>query len=175
MLNLRPVQPADFPEIAALTNLYIRETAIHFSNAETNAGMIESHWRESRHRYPFLVAEEGGRFLGYAKAGRWRERDAYAWTAETGIYVVSDVQGHGVGRQLYAALVESCVSAGFHLLVAGITLPNEASVRLHKATGFRAVGVFPECGFKLGQWHDVLFMARSLTVGGPPQPLDHGF
>jgi phosphinothricin acetyltransferase len=76
--------------------------------------------------------------------------------------VALDAQGRGVGRALYEALFERLRAGGFHVVVAGITLPNEASVRLHEAVGFRAVGVFPEVGHKFGRWHSVGFWQRTL-------------
>lgn len=174
---IRPVQPADFPAIADLTNAFIVGTAVHFGEEPVTAEEMRLAWEESRGRYPFLVAEEppptpagrgGGRFLGYAKAGPWRTRSAYRYCAETGIYMVPEARGRGLGAHLYRALIQACRDAGFHTLVAGATLPNPASEALHRAVGFTPAGSFREVGWKLGAWHDVIFWELPLSPGVPP-------
>lgn len=154
---IRPVQHADFDAIAALTNHFIAHTAIHFSYEPVTAAELRSAWEKSRATHPYVVAETGGALVGYAKAGVWRERAAYQWSAEAGVYVDPAAQRRGVGRALYEALIENCRSRGFHSLIGGITLPNEASVRLHEACGFTHVGTVRQAGWKLGAWHDVGF------------------
>ena len=46
----------------------------------------------------------------------------------------------GAGRALYDALLDRLSARGFHTAVAGVALPNDASVGLHRALGFEAVG-----------------------------------
>ena len=111
-------------------------------------------WLEGREKHPWLAAELDGEFAGYAKAGVWRARDAYAKTAEVTVYVDERFHRRGVGRSLYAELFARLESLGFHTAVAGITLPNEGSVRLHEAMGFAYVGTFREVGRKFDAWHD---------------------
>lgn len=164
---IRPAIESDFHAIAALTNRYISGTATHFGYAPVTADELRDSWSAVRDRYPFLVAEHAdspvsSSFAGYAKAYRWRERDAYAWTAEVGIYIEPALHGKGVGKSLYAALIERCRQCGFHTLVAGITLPNEVSVKLHESCGFRPVGTFREVGWKLEAWHCVGFYQLAL-------------
>jgi L-amino acid N-acyltransferase YncA len=155
--ELRTVVDADWPAIADLTNHYIAHTAIHFGMDPVTPQELRELWWPKRDVYPFLVAAEGSRFLGYAKAGVWRERAAYKWTAEVGIYVARDMQRIGLGTQLYRALITACRERGLHSLIGGITLPNESSVRLHERVGFVKVAHFAQAGFKFGAWHDVGF------------------
>ncbi|GJQ29754.1 MAG: phosphinothricin N-acetyltransferase [Phycisphaerae bacterium] len=159
---IRPAMVADFDAIAALTNHFIEHTAIHFGLAPVTADELRASWEKGRARFPYLVAEAEGRFAGYAKAGPWRERAAYDHTAEVGIYIALGMQGRGVGKALYAALFEACKAAGFHTLVAGLTVPNEASRRLHEAMGFTYVGTFREVGRKFDAWHDTAWYQRVL-------------
>jgi phosphinothricin acetyltransferase len=159
---VREFTAADVAPANALTNHFIEHTTIHFGAQPVTDDDFAALWQRGSARFPWLAAERAGRFAGYCKAGTWRERDAYARTVETGIYVALDAQGRGVGRALYEALFERLRAGGFHVVVAGITLPNEASVRLHEAVGFRAVGVFPEVGHKFGRWHSVGFWQRTL-------------
>jgi len=167
-MRIRPIHAGDFDAIAALTNHYIRETAIHFGDVPVTAEALCREWETARERFPALVATaaqdpsstcgaEEERFLGYAKAGPWRTRAAYSMTAEVGIYVDPSSHGRGVGTALYAALIDACRERGFHALIGGITMPNDASVRLHERLGFVRIGVFPEVGRKFDRWHDVGF------------------
>jgi L-amino acid N-acyltransferase YncA len=141
----------------ALVNEVIAESAIHFSYSPASDEEFRRSWLAGRAAFPWLAAEVDGRFAGYCKAGPWRERDAYRFTVETGIYIVRAFRGRGVGKALYAALFDRLRAAGVHAVIAGVTLPNDASVRLHESVGFRYVGTFAEVGWKFDQWHDVGF------------------
>jgi phosphinothricin acetyltransferase len=103
----------------------------------------------------WLVSERDGRIAGYAYAGTHRTRAAYDRTAEVSAYVDRGVQRSGVGRELYTELFARLKAGGYRLLVAGITLPNEASVGIHEALGFYPVGIFKNIGFKSDRWWDV--------------------
>jgi L-amino acid N-acyltransferase YncA len=108
-----------------------------------------------RKSHVWLVAERDGQVLGYAYGAPHRERAAYNWTVEVSAYVDQSAYRTGLGRRLYTELFERLRSMGFRLLVAGITLPNEASVAIHEAMGFEPVGVYRNIGFKNGEWWDV--------------------
>lgn len=156
-MNIRETNEHDFEAIAALTNTFIRDTAVHFSYELVTAAELAHQWREGRERYPWLTAETGGRFAGFAKAGVWRARTAYSWTTETSIYMEPHARGNGRGKRLYAALLDELRKRGFHSAIGGATLPNDASVRLHESLGFTYMGAAREAGHKLGKWHDVGF------------------
>ena len=122
--------------------------------------------------HAWLVAEEDGRLLGYAYAGPYRSRPAYRWTAEVSVYVAQGEGGRGIGRALYAALLERLTRRGYRTAVAAMTLPNPASAALHASAGFLPAGVLGSVGWKHGRWHDVALLRRSLGAGagddGPP-------
>lgn len=162
-VTVRGVRAADFDAIAALTSHFILHTPIHFGTTPDEPAALRAAWEAQGGRYPYLVAEVAGVFAGFAKAGRWRDRAAYDRTAEVGIYVVPAMHGRGVGTRLYEALVEACRAAGFHTLVGGVVVPNDASERLHARAGFVRVGVFREVGFKMGAWRDVAWYQRMLA------------
>lgn len=105
--------------------------------------------------YPWLVSERQGRVVGYAYGSQHRVRAAYNPTVEVSAYVAMDGKRSGVGRELYLALFDELRAQGRRLLVAGITLPNDASVGFHQALGFSRVGVFRNIGFKFDKWWDV--------------------
>lgn len=105
--------------------------------------------------YPWLVAVDGGDVAGYAYADRFATRPAYRWSVATTVYVGEAFRRQGVGRSLYACLLEALRCLGYRQALAGITLPNPASVALHEAAGFRPAGLYRRVGWKLGAWHDV--------------------
>jgi L-amino acid N-acyltransferase YncA len=108
-----------------------------------------------RKAHIWLVAERDGRIVGYAYGGPHRDRAAYDRTVEVSAYIDQAAHRTGLGRLLYTELFDRLKQAGYRLLVAGITLPNEASVGIHEALGFERVGVYKNIGFKNGQWWDV--------------------
>ena len=120
-----------------------------------------------RAAHEWLVAERDGRVVGYAYGGTHRTRAAYNRTVEVSAYVDRSTHRSGIGRELYTALFERLRERGFRLLVAGITLPNDASVGIHEALGFEPVGVYRSIGFKNGEWWDVGWW--QLDLGSPPQ------
>ncbi|OOG64914.1 GNAT family N-acetyltransferase [Rhodanobacter sp. B04] len=120
--------------------------------------------------YPWLVWEEDGDVLAYAYAGRFRERAAYDWIAETSIYVRADAHRRGIARRLYGTLLDVMQLQGITQAVGVITLPGTVSVAMHEAMGFSAVGVWRQCGYKLGQWWDVGVWQKELQAPSNPPP-----
>ena len=114
--------------------------------------------------YPWLVWEEAGDVLAYAYAGRFRERAAYGWIAETSIYVHADAHRRGIARRLYGSLLDVMRLQGINQAVGVITLPGTVSVAMHEAMGFSAAGVWRQCGYKLGQWWDVGVWQKELQA-----------
>jgi L-amino acid N-acyltransferase YncA len=108
-----------------------------------------------RDAHEWLVSERDGVVVGYAYGGVHRTRAAYNRTVEVSAYVDGSAQRAGVGRELYEELFRRLKERGFRLLVAGVTMPNEASIGLHESLGFERVGVFHDIGFKSGRWWDV--------------------
>ena len=157
MFEARDVGPA-----CRLTNHFIEHTAVHFGLSPHSDAEFAAMCEEGRIKYPWLAAEVEGRFAGFAKAGMWRAREAYALTAEVTVYVESAFHRRGVGRALYADLLARLREAGYRTAVGGITLPNDASERLHESMGFRHVGTFREVGHKFDRWHDTSWWQRML-------------
>jgi L-amino acid N-acyltransferase YncA len=117
---------------------------------------------------PWLVAESGG-ILGYAYASPHRARAAYRWSVDVSAYVATRARRSGVGRLLYDALLRTLALQGYCNAFAGITLPNEASEKFHRACGFEPLGTYRRVGFKFGAWHDTIWMQRRLrSDAGPP-------
>ncbi|MCA8976374.1 MAG: N-acetyltransferase [Planctomycetes bacterium] len=155
--RIRLAVATDFEAIAAITNHYIRTTAIHFGYDDVSAAELRAQWQGKIGLYPWLVTDLDGEVAGYAKAGPYRERSAYLYITETGIYLAPHHCGRGLGRPLYRRLLEVLRAQGFHSAIGGIALPNELSVRLHEELGFAACGIVREAGRKFDRWHDVGF------------------
>jgi phosphinothricin acetyltransferase len=159
---IRPVRETDFDAIAAITNHYILTTTIHFGYEALPVAHYRAMWKPDG-RFPWFAVEEAGEVVGYAKAGTWRDRAAYDWTTEVGLYIRHDVRGRGLGRALYTTLLDELARREFHSAIAGITLPNEPSIKLHLALGFVSVGIVRDAGFKHDAWCDVEFFQKLLT------------
>jgi L-amino acid N-acyltransferase YncA len=147
---------------------YVRKTAASFEEHPPAAQEIR---RRIEQAYVWLVAEHEGRVMGYAYGGRFAQRAAYRWSAETTVYVSASHHRAGVGRALYTELLERLRALGLWTLCAGVTQPNAASDALHRAMGFVEVGTYRRIGFKLGAWWDVSWWQLDLRPGeqGPPR------
>ncbi len=165
--KIRAATEADAQSVLAIYAPIVRDTAISFEESPPTVDEIIQRMRSILPTYPYLVFEEDGQVLGYANGHVHRGRPAYRWSVETTIYVREDARGQGVGRSLYARLLDVLTRQGFHTAYAGIAMPNPGSVAVHQAVGFRPLGVFPEVGFKQGRWHDVSWWYRPLNVGVP--------
>jgi phosphinothricin acetyltransferase len=133
----------------------VAETAISFETEAPSVEEMERRIADTLVQLPWLVLEEPEGVQGYAYAAPYRKRAAYQWSVEVSVYVAEEARGKGVGRRLYAALFDLLRRQGYVNAYAGIALPNDASVGLHEAMGFRPVGVYRNVGFKLGRWLDV--------------------
>ena len=125
-------------------------------------------------KHPCLVAEAGGRIVGFAYAHELRERVAFQWNAELSVYLAPAAQGRGAGRRLYAALIELLRLMGVKAVYGVVTSPNAASERLHRTFGFALMGVQPHAGFTCGAWHGVTWYVREIApfedAPAPPAP-----
>ncbi len=166
MTDVRLATPADLPAILAISNWAASNTAANFAIEPETSDVWRADYDETREMFPWLVAaDDVGAIVGFAKAGPWKGRCAYEWTAETTVYVLPERHGTGVGTALYMRLVETLRAQGYRTLIGGITQPNAASVRLHEALGFRKVGLFEAVGWKFERWHDVGYWQLNLTTG----------
>jgi len=170
-MRLRAATPDDAAAIADIYARFVRETAVSFETEPPDEAAIRGRIEAGGDLYPWLVAEEEeeeGVLLGYAYAARFRDRPAYRFVVETSVYLRAGAEGRGLGRQLYEPLLAMLEAAGFTQAIAAITLPNDASVRLHERLGFERAGTYRQVGWKLGAWHDVGLWQRPLAPAGTP-------
>jgi L-amino acid N-acyltransferase YncA len=161
-MHIRFATEADAPAVRAIYAPTVESTAISFELEVPSAAEMAARIVDRQPTYPWLVAEEAGSVRGYAYAGRFAARAAYDWSVETSVYVGEAAQRRGIGKALYTALFEVLSLQGYRRAMAGISLPNPASVALHEKLGFSLVGVYGAVGWKLGAWHDVGWWQRGL-------------
>jgi phosphinothricin acetyltransferase len=156
----------DLPALTALYNHYVVHSAITFDvvplQPEQRRPWFDDHGAGGRHR--LLVAEEHGQVVGYASTSRWRPKAAYETTVESSVYVRHDAVGRGIGRQLYGALFDAMDGEDVHTIVAGVALPNAASVALHERFGFVEIGVFRQVGRKFDRFWDVAWFQKPMRT-----------
>ncbi len=170
--TVRSATPADADACAAIYAPYVVETAITFELDPPAPARMAERIAASSASHAWVVAEQGARVVGYAYGAPFHPRAAYRWSCEVSVYVESGRRRTGAGRALYEALLARLAQRGFRMAVAGMTLPNEASIALHSAMGFEPVGVYRRIGYKLGAWHDVAWVQRPLGDGSgtPAEP-----
>ena len=167
---IRLAQQADAAVIASIYRPYVEDSRISFeTEAPDDAEIVR---RMGNVIHPWLVAEEDGRVIGYASTSPMRNRSAYRWSVETGIYLTPEIQGRGIGRKLLEAHLDLLERQGFVTIIAGIALPNDASAALHEKLGFTLSGIERGVGFKHGQWVDVGRWQKDLAprVATPVEP-----
>jgi L-amino acid N-acyltransferase YncA len=151
----------DAPEIAAIYAPIVERTPISFELEPPGEAEIARRIVTTLAQFPWLVAEAGG-IIGYAYAGSHRARAAYRWSVDVSVYVAANARRTGAGRRLYQALFAILDAHGYFNAFAGVTLPNDASIGLHRALGFAPVGVYSNVGYKFGAWHDTAWLQRAL-------------
>lgn len=170
--KIRQATQRDAAELLAIYAPYVLETSVSFESrpptVEEFAGRIE----RIGSFYPYLVWDEPDGIKGYAYASRYGERAAYDWGAQLSVYTAPALHGTGVAAALYTAVLRLLREQGVWRAYAHISCPNTASRRFHEKLGFQAYGQFPNAGYKLGEWHDVLHMELALREGmSQPAPV----
>lgn len=168
---LRAAVAADAAAIAAIYASYIADT-VSFETEAPDVAAMAGRIAAGAPFHPWIVAAEAGTVLGYAYAGAFSPRDAYRWMPETTIYLARESVGQGLGRRLYGALLATLAAQGFTQAIGRIALPNDPSLALHRALGFREVGLLRRAGWKAGRWIDVAIWQRALSAvdGAPGEP-----
>jgi len=177
-LTIRLATEDDAQEILSIYAPYVRETAITFEYEVPALEEFRGRIRETLLRYPYLVALEDGRIVGYAYASAFKKRAAYDWAVEMSIYLRMECRGKGIGKTLYTALEETLRRQHVQNLNAGIASigvqdehVDDASERFHERMGYRKTAHFTKCGYKFGTWYDVIWMEKMLGDHPcPPEP-----
>ena len=163
-MEIRSANIEDAEGINEIGNHYILHSPANFKMDALSLREREE-WMQAfskTGRYRLIVGVENDKILGYACSGSFHERCAYQTSVATAIYLHPDVRRKGLGTRLYTELFKRLEGEDIHRVFAGITLPNEGSVAIHKKFGFTEVGIFTEAGYKYGKYWDVLWLERPL-------------
>lgn len=154
-MEIRKVESSDAEQIAEIYNYYVLNSPATFEIEAVSVGEMEKRIEEISTKYPYFVLLEDEKILGYTYASQYKTRAAYRNSVEISVYVKNGIHQKGIGTKLYTRLFEKLGKSDFHAVIAGISLPNEVSIRLHENFGMKKVAHFEEVGFKLGRWIDV--------------------
>ena len=174
---VRPATPADAEAAAAIYAPYVAETAVSFESAPPDAAEMARRIKATlASGFPWVVAERSGVVVGYAYAGPFRKREAYAPSAELSVYVAESAHGRGIGRALVEAVEDACRARGNANLLACVAAAPEpgdpfltdASLRFHERLGFAPCARFHACASKFGRWYDIVYLEKRLD--GHPFP-----
>ena len=177
-LIVRPSRDDDIAAIAAIYGHHVLHGVASFEEVPPSVEEMARRRADIVARgFPYLVAERGGKLVGYCYAGPYRARVGYRFSVEDSIYIDANEVGRGVGRALLAAVIDDVAAQGYRQMIAVIGGSETiASIRLHAALGFTQIGVFPAIGFKFGRWVDSVYMQRALGPGETtlPREITHG-
>ena len=164
---LRSAKISDAEALLAIYEPYITDTAVTFEYDVPTVEEFRQRIVDVQQHYPWLVAKEDGRIVGYAYANTFKARAAYQWSVETSIYVDVNLKHRGVGQRLHEALETTLKAQGILNMNACISyiekedeyLTHE-SVRFHERMGYQRVAHFHLCGRKFDRWYDMIWMEK---------------
>ena len=168
-MSVRVATTADLSAMLEIYRPFVEKTFVSFEYEVPSLADFSRRFSEHTAQFPWLVWEESGQVLGYAYAGAPWERAAYRWCAESSIYLAPEARGRGVGRALYETLEFILKQQGYRILYAVIVAENQDSIRFHEAMGFTHCALFPNCGYKLGNWYGVAWLVKQLLPLESPQ------
>jgi L-amino acid N-acyltransferase YncA len=171
---IRSASTADETDASACAEIYapyVIDTAISFEVEPPTATQMLERIRDAQAHHAWLVAEVDDVIVGYAYGHSFAPRAAYRFSCESSIYVAGDRRRTGLGSALYIALLDHLADRGYRTVLAGVTMPNAASDRLHRSLGFTEAALYRRVGYKQSAWHDVAWYQRDLGQGDDP-PLD---
>jgi L-amino acid N-acyltransferase YncA len=170
-MHVRHATIVDADAVTAIFNHAIEHTDASLWYDPRPIEELRSEIDEASDAYPWLVAEDAqGTVVGWAMVKPWNKRDGYRDTVETTIYLAEGARGRGVGRMLYDELFRLIREQGYRHVIAGVSLPNPASVRLHESMGMTRVALFPGIGRKFDRVVDVGYWQGTLDRT-PASPL----
>jgi L-amino acid N-acyltransferase YncA len=165
---IRDAAQGDEVACASIYAPYVLDTTVSFELEPPTPEQMAERIAAAQDRHAWLVLEDAGRVVGYAYANRFSARAAYRWACEVSIYLDRHRHRAGGGRRLYEALLARLAERGYRRAMAGMSLPNEASLEFHRALGFEPVGTYRRVGWKHGAWHDVAWVQRTIVDGDDP-------
>lgn len=154
-IKLRLARPDDAPRLCEIYNYYVESATVTLECEPLGIDEFALRIRETLGEFPYIVCEYNDRVAGYAYAHKFKTRYGYRFCAELSVYCDREYRGRGIGKRLYAALIELLTLQGYTNLYGVVTSPNPSSEALHRAFGFAEVGREHLAGHKFGRWFDV--------------------
>ncbi|MCL2112844.1 MAG: N-acetyltransferase family protein [Streptococcaceae bacterium] len=170
-MKFRLATTADATELLKIYKPYVEKTAITFEYEVPTVEDFAQRIEKTASIFPYLLATENDKIVGYAYAGRYRERAAYDWVVELSIYLDENERHHGTGTILYEKLLTALSLLNYQRAYACITYPNPASIAFHEKFGFETIGIFQKSGYKFGEWYGIQWMDLSLQKDEQVQPI----
>ena len=179
-ITLRTATPEDAAALLDIYGYYVESTAVSFEYEVPGEAEFRGRIEQTLLEYPYIVAERAGEIVGYAYAGPFSGRMAYARSASATIYVAHTLRRHGVGRQLYRGLEGILRAQNILNMNACIGYPEREddpyltrdSARFHARMGFKKAGEFHRCGYKFGRWYNIIWMEKLIGPhGARPAPV----
>ena len=168
-IKIRIVKKSDAEELLSIYAPYVENTAITFECDVPSVHEFENRIERTLESYPYIAAECGGEIIGYACASSFKDRAAYDWAVETTVYVRKDRRKAGVGKLLYCTLEKLLAMQNILNLNACIAYIDEedehltnGSMHFHERLGYTLVGKFRKCGYKFGNWYDMIWMEKHI-------------
>lgn len=166
-ITIRVAKVEDAKKLLDIYAYYVENTAISFEYEVPSVKEFEGRICNTLCNYPYLVAESDGEIVGYAYAGRFRTRAAYAWSAEISIYIDKRFHGAGIGKRFYAEMESILKQQNIINVYAVIADPVEEdefltrnSEYFHEAMGYKVVARYHQCGSKFGRWYNIIEMEK---------------
>ncbi len=159
---IRKVTEIDVPTLLDIYTPYITDTTTTFETEIPSLEEFKKRVADFSKDYPYLVAEVGGKIVGYAYAHAYYGRAAYAWTVEVAIYVEQGARQSGIGTALYDELEKQLADQGIVNILACLTYPNQPSLQFHLKRGYEQIGHFKHVGYKFDQWLDTIWLQKTL-------------
>lgn len=162
---VRPAVEDDLQRLTDIYNHYVLNSQATFDVEPRTVDQRRSWFAHYADKGPHrvVVADDDGYLCGYATSSPFRERAAYATSVETSVYCDPGYIARGIGSALYARLFDEIATEDVHRAYAGISLPNEASIKLHERFGFMKIGEYTEVGRKFGRYWNVAWYEKRLS------------
>jgi L-amino acid N-acyltransferase YncA len=161
--TIRLITEKDAGEVLEIYKPYVQDTIISFEYEVPSLEEFTQRIKAYTSEYPWLVCLLNGKIIGYAYASKHRDRTAYQWSVDSAVYLSPAIHRKGIGRILYESLFSILRLQGYFNVYAGISLPNEKSIRFHETMGFEKIGIYKKTGYKHGSWHDTAWFQLQLV------------
>ena len=164
-IKIRDILSEDAERIQEIYSPYVADTTISFEITVPNKLEMKRRIEKAlSNEFPYIVAEnETGTVVGYAYADKFGEREAYRYSFIVSIYLDMEVRSRGIGQKLYDELEKRMKKMGIVQVVSAITGKNKKSLKFHEKNGFIKIGHFPNVGYKMGEWHDIIWMNKTIN------------